>query len=103
MYAAYRQRRRTAPTLTDRQLFAAWEEADAWRCIYCDRPWSEREHVVPLARGGRDVLGNVWPACAECNASKGDADLWEWLAPRFANPSREGLGLSARGVSQSLT
>lgn len=36
------------------------------------------EHVIPLARGGRDEPGNVVPACWPCNASKGAKLLHEW-------------------------
>jgi hypothetical protein len=28
------------------------------------------DHLVPLARGGVSVKGNVVPACKECNAKK---------------------------------
>jgi 5-methylcytosine-specific restriction endonuclease McrA len=28
------------------------------------------DHVVPVARGGRSVKGNVVPACVACNRSK---------------------------------
>lgn len=46
-------------------------------CAYCGRPAVEitMDHVVPLARGGRHAIGNVLPACFECNSAKQD----RWL------------------------
>lgn len=48
-------------------------------CAYCGREAKlTMDHVVPLCRGGRHALGNILPACAWCNASKGRLLLVEW-------------------------
>lgn len=43
-------------------------------CHYCQQKFKPSEltldHVVPVARGGRSVKGNVVPACANCNRDK---------------------------------
>ncbi len=43
-------------------------------CAYCGRAVAPREltmdHVVPVARGGRSVRGNVVAACKDCNSRK---------------------------------
>jgi hypothetical protein len=63
----------------------------AWRAIkedyghrsaYCaTQPAKlERDHIDPLALGGRHNSANVVPACRRCNASKNDASLLMWLA-----------------------
>jgi 5-methylcytosine-specific restriction protein A len=43
-------------------------------CAYCEKPFKASEltmdHVVPVARGGRSIKGNVVPACKECNNKK---------------------------------
>jgi 5-methylcytosine-specific restriction protein A len=43
-------------------------------CAYCGRVVAPREltmdHVVPVARGGRSVRGNVVAACKDCNSRK---------------------------------
>lgn len=43
-------------------------------CHYCRRRVGARaltmDHVVPLARGGRAIRGNVVPACKDCNSRK---------------------------------
>jgi len=43
------------------------------RCVYCGKPHKNLtpDHVVPLARGGSNVIGNIVPACSACNQRKG--------------------------------
>ena len=48
-------------------------------CAYCGASGRiERDHVVPIARGGRHSVGNLLPACYDCNRSKGYKFLSEW-------------------------
>jgi len=51
-------------------------------CHYCGRRMSPREltmdHIVPLARGGRSIKGNVVTACKECNNKKKQLLPMEW-------------------------
>lgn len=50
-------------------------------CAYCGvKPATplQREHVIPIARGGRHSAGNILPACARCNGSKKAKLLSEW-------------------------
>jgi len=48
------------------------------RCGYCLSPQYlvmarlEIEHIIPLARGGRNDENNLWLACPICNRYKGD-------------------------------
>jgi 5-methylcytosine-specific restriction enzyme A len=50
------------------------KQLKAGRCHYCGGcfPPSEltMDHVIPVARGGRSVKGNVVPACSACNRTK---------------------------------
>ena len=43
-------------------------------CAYCGKRFAPAEltmdHVVPVARGGRSVKGNVVPSCKDCNNKK---------------------------------
>ena len=59
------------------------------RCAYCLRNGLplERDHVIPLKRGGLDEPGNVVPACKSCNCSKNAAILPLWYA-RALNEKR---------------
>lgn len=48
-------------------------------CAYCgEQPGDTRDHVLPVTRGGSDSIGNILPACAPCNSSKGTRLLAEW-------------------------
>lgn len=39
-------------------------------CFYCQGPYEHTDHVIPLSKGGWDVLSNLRPSCASCNCSK---------------------------------
>jgi hypothetical protein len=58
------------------------EIIDAWDgiCAYCGcQPKNiTLDHVIAKARGGPTVRANQVAACARCNASKGDSDVWSW-------------------------
>ena len=60
------------PSLTNAKLFAR----DRQVCAYCGQRFEDgeltREHVVPLAQGGRDHWMNVVTACRACNHRKGN-------------------------------
>jgi 5-methylcytosine-specific restriction endonuclease McrA len=51
-------------------------------CHYCGRliPPSEltMDHIVPLARGGKSIKGNVVTACKKCNTKKKQLLPMEW-------------------------
>lgn len=47
-------------------------------CFYCGADASHVDHVVPRARGGRDDMENLVPACATCNTDKGSKTIGEW-------------------------
>lgn len=102
-YAASARGRRAAaknarPRLIDNpELRAAWEEADLWRCAYCDAAWEEVDHVVPVSAGGSDAIGNLVPACRDCNRGVGgkhSRPVDEWLAERAARSRTDGPLLS---------
>jgi hypothetical protein len=51
-------------------------------CAYCGVSGArlEKEHVVPISRGGSHTKSNVVPACRSCNASKNHRTVEEWRA-----------------------
>ena len=66
----------------EREKARALKAGSWWRarlsagvCHYCAKKFPPdqltMDHIVPVARGGRSVKGNVVPACAACNKSKG--------------------------------
>lgn len=82
-----------------------WQEICAWHankagetmCAYCKKARANTiEHVVPIARGGRDEASNVLPACRTCNSSKGASLIWEWCRARELLTDAELEALSAQ-------
>lgn len=49
------------------------------QCVYCDQPATTIDHIVPIAKGGRDEYLNVLPACRSCNSRKNTKDLTVFL------------------------
>ena len=52
-----------------------WQELlaeHAYSCFYCGRTNVplEREHMVPLSRGGNHSKDNIVPSCGPCNRAK---------------------------------
>jgi len=39
-------------------------------CVQCGAPATVVDHIVPLARGGTDDMGNLQPLCARCHNRK---------------------------------
>lgn len=55
---------------------AEWQwllEVYGFRCAYCGQHGQglTPDHIIPLARGGDNSLGNIAPACGPCNLRKG--------------------------------
>ena len=71
------------------------------RCYYCNRMTSklQKEHLIPLARGGTNHVSNIVPACWSCNRRKStltDKEFFKLLADEAEYSSRR---RRAAGVS----
>lgn len=59
-------------------------------CIACDEPVditrSRLDHIMPLAKGGKEDLSNALVLCRSCNSSKGTKDLLDWWLWKARNP-----------------
>ena len=65
-----------------RLRFAVFKR-DGHRCVYCGSTERiECDHVVPVARGGRNTFDNLVAACFGCNRSKGQKTVAEWQGLR---------------------
>jgi 5-methylcytosine-specific restriction endonuclease McrA len=66
-------------------------------CFYCGS--TERltvDHIIAIARGGRDSIGNLVSACKSCNSQKRDLTIMEWRIKKDRqNPYADSDGLSA--------
>ncbi len=54
----------------------AWKDKIAQGiCYYCSKKFEPHlltlDHIVPLSRGGKTIIGNCVPACELCNKAKG--------------------------------
>lgn len=48
-------------------------------CHYCGAWWpSVLDHVLPVAEGGADAVGNLVAACDRCNSEKSSATPRDW-------------------------
>ncbi len=52
-------------------------------CFYCgSNKQITIDHVIAIARGGTDGIGNLVPACKSCNSKKRDLTIMEWRKKR---------------------
>ncbi len=54
------------------------------QCFWCQKPFSQElrpqlDHIVAIAQGGPHTKDNCVAACALCNNTKNDSELWKWL------------------------
>lgn len=84
----------------DRYTAAEWRqavEACGGRCFYCGAAEATTaDHIVPLALGGSNAIGNIAPACPTCNSSKQATPVGDWLRRRLA------AGLPVTDVARAL-
>lgn len=66
-------------TLTSGEWLDILKEYD-YKCAYCgcgfdENILPERDHIIPISKGGHNTKDNVVPACRSCNAKKGNKIL----------------------------
>lgn len=69
---AHAHKRRQAPgTFTADEWIALLERYD-YRCLACGRDGVPLtiDHIIPLSKGGMNIISNIQPLCWECNQSK---------------------------------
>lgn len=71
----YRKRCRAAGQIPVVRSFTREELVEFWgngeRCIYCDGPFEEIDHLFPVSLGAVHAVETVAPSCAGCNRTGG--------------------------------
>ena len=71
-------RNSVAIQVSGKQVRARFQQFDN-RCAYCGGDGEPHiEHVVPISKGGTHALGNIVPACSDCNYSKTTHEVESW-------------------------
>ena len=84
--AYMRTKRERAARSRGRHTKAEWlalcQEFD-FRCVRCGTGERrvEKDHIVPLYRGGCDCIANLQPLCVSCNIGKGPETI-NWVIYR---------------------
>lgn len=73
LYNSYKERRRRACAFTSKpEIRKAVFEKHGEQCRKCKSKENlELDHIIPIAKGGEDVIDNLQPLCKNCNVSKG--------------------------------
>ena len=66
--------KRILNTLTSQEWIDILKEYK-FRCAYCGKEFNlfdkpERDHVIPISKGGNNIKENIVPACRSCNSKK---------------------------------
>ena len=64
-------------------------------CVYCDAPAQHWDHLFGTVKSGRfsgygHVIGNLVPACHQCNTKKGGKTWEQWCILKGSSPERVG-------------
>lgn len=55
---------------------------DNHTCLWCGRPATTVDHIVPSSKGGSDSPKNLLAACSECNSKRGNRPAFIYLTKK---------------------
>ncbi|MCI3926971.1 HNH endonuclease [Paenibacillus sp. TRM 82003] len=56
---------------------------DRYTCLWCGRPATTVDHIVPSSKGGSDLPQNLLASCMECNTNRGNRSAFTYLIGRI--------------------
>lgn len=61
---------------------------DKYTCLWCGRPATTVDHIVPSSKGGSDLPQNLLAACMECNTKRGNRSAFSYFIEKvFSVPN----------------
>lgn len=62
---------------------------DHYTCLWCGRPGTTVDHIIPASKGGSDLPQNLLAACMECNTKRGSRSAFSYFRGKvFSVPKR---------------
>ena len=62
---------------------------DHYTCLWCGRPGTTVDHIIPASKGGSDLPQNLLAACMECNTKRGNRSAFSYFREKiFSAPYR---------------
>lgn len=55
---------------------------DHHTCLWCGRPATTVDHIIPSSKGGSDTPQNLLASCSECNTKRGNRSALFYLKER---------------------
>jgi len=52
---------------------------DRYTCLWCGRPATTVDHIIPSSKGGSDLPQNLLASCSECNTKRGNRPAFSYL------------------------
>ncbi|MBP2898786.1 HNH endonuclease [Escherichia coli] len=52
---------------------------DRYICLWCGRPATTVDHIIPSSKGGSDLPQNLLASCSECNTRRGNRPAFSYL------------------------
>jgi len=77
----YKRQKRLTTAQIRKVYFGKKRQPKSHECIYCGKKSAKYhvDHKNPIAKGGSNRKSNLVIACSDCNSSKGDKRMPEWL------------------------
>lgn len=73
------ERESNLPCTLTKKEWTAIKKSFRYRCCYCgNKKPLQKEHFIPVVKGGGTTKENILPACWECNRSKNSRSFYEW-------------------------